>query len=209
MLDPGGLDEWVNLILNQISLGPNQLRTLATVCNLDQNPFKRPIVGPWLPALLKAGTMWLMKPNVHDIERSNDRIAGLAVDPAERWLLAIVSWMMGEFGWLAVSQAFPIKQDGVTQFKPIINLSPSAHPHIANIAWSCDVQQWGGGCTDFSSLPISEKILESESSLYEMNCMIVYVYHDVIGSHIFAVLPACQGTSALDGHSPMAYPRIN
>lgn len=46
------------------------------VCNLHQNPHRRPVVASWLPALLRAGTMFLIGVNVH----SND-------DKEERWLL--------------------------------------------------------------------------------------------------------------------------
>ena len=57
------------------------------VCNLDQNPLKRPILGAWLPALLKAGTMWLLRAPVSG--------ATTDVDPSERWLLDIVAWYIG------------------------------------------------------------------------------------------------------------------
>ena len=44
------------------------------VANLDQNPLKRAMISAWLPALLRQGTMFLIRVHgAHDVE--------------ERWLL--------------------------------------------------------------------------------------------------------------------------
>ena len=55
------------------------------VANLDQNPHKRPIISPWMPALLRAGCMWLLKPHLPD-DPPND-----SEDQTERWLLDVES----------------------------------------------------------------------------------------------------------------------
>lgn len=34
------------------------LQANCVVCNLQQNPLRRPIASAWLPALLKSGVMW-------------------------------------------------------------------------------------------------------------------------------------------------------
>ena len=53
-----------------------QLRSFCLVCNLDQKPQKRPVMGSWLPALLKQGTMYLIYP-----DRAQNDLR------EERWLL--------------------------------------------------------------------------------------------------------------------------
>ena len=35
-----------------------RLQANCVVCNLEQNPLRRPIASAWLPALLKSGVMW-------------------------------------------------------------------------------------------------------------------------------------------------------
>ena len=54
------------------------------VANLDQNPARRPILGSWLPALLRQGTMFRMNIGVG---------LGLGSSGAaeERWLLDSVT----------------------------------------------------------------------------------------------------------------------
>ena len=37
-----------------------EVQANAMVCNLNQNPLRRPIASVWLPALLKSGVMWLL-----------------------------------------------------------------------------------------------------------------------------------------------------
>ena len=45
------------------------------VCNLHQNPGKRPVIASWLPALLRQGVMFLV--NLNPTSRC----------PEERWML--------------------------------------------------------------------------------------------------------------------------
>ena len=53
------------------------------VCNLEQNPCKRPLVQSWMPALLKSGCMFLLaaKDDVPQNQRKE-----------ERWMIESVSW---------------------------------------------------------------------------------------------------------------------
>lgn len=66
------------------------------VANLQQNPARRPIASVWLPALLKAGCMWLIAGE----KTSEDQPAGAQgalPGPApveERWLLPKDTWLV-------------------------------------------------------------------------------------------------------------------
>ena len=56
--------------------GPKAASVSAMVCNLEQNPTVRPIVGVWLPALLRSGLMWCIY--------SREALTG---GKEERWML--------------------------------------------------------------------------------------------------------------------------
>lgn len=60
------------------------------VCNLNQNPHRRPISSSWLPALLKSGTMWLLRGDVGDDGEPIPQAASSTNDTIEeRYLLDV------------------------------------------------------------------------------------------------------------------------
>lgn len=67
------------------------------VANLNQNPGQRPIVSLWLPALLKAGCMWLISHGVSSKTGTHDEPNGSPENEnndmmEERWLLPKELW---------------------------------------------------------------------------------------------------------------------
>lgn len=66
-------------------------KSYCLVANLNQNPGHRPIISTWLPALLKAGCMWLIARGPDEAtEASCSDVTEEMIE--ERWLLPKEFW---------------------------------------------------------------------------------------------------------------------